>query len=128
MTLRKRLDTLVQKWAALLGIADYKFSLTMLADKDLAGDYARVDTDDSTREVSIDFNQYRLSKEPEEVEKTVVHELLHTRFNEYSEFVNDIIKLYVTSPKTRRLLKKQADKLEHKIIVAVAETLSKETK
>ena len=126
MTLGKRLVNLIQKWAAELGISDYKFDFHLLSDREMSGDYAKVDTDDVTREVEIDFNKHRLTREPQEIERTVVHELLHVRFNEYSELMNDLIHTYVLSPKTRKLLKKQAEKLEHKIVVAITDSLSKE--
>lgn len=126
MTLAKNIVEYIQKWAANLGISDYKFDFHLLSNREMGGDYARVDTDDVTREVNLEFNKHRLTKEQGELERTVVHELLHVRCNEYTEFVNEIIKTFVLSPKTRRLLIKQADKLEHKQIVAITDSLLKE--
>jgi hypothetical protein len=128
MTLTKKITQYIQTWAAALGISDYQYDFSLLSEKELKGDYARIDTDDESRDVTIEFNKHRLSKEPHEIEKTVVHELLHTRLNEYSEFVLDIIKTHITNPKTRTLLKRQVDKLEHKAIVAITEALLKERK
>ena len=128
MTLKTRLVSLIQKWAAELGISDYKFDFNLVSDREMNGDYARVDTDDITREVLVEFNRLRLTKEPNEVEKSVVHELLHVRLNEQAEFIIDLLKTYVPSPKTRKMLLRQAEKLEHKIVVAISDSLIKERK
>ena len=119
----RRIKSFVQKWAASLGVSDYTYTLEIQSDKKLHGNYAEVKTDDETREVVISVNKYRMSREPGEVEKTVVHELLHTRFNEYAEFAIHIVNTHIDNPKTRRLLEKQLEKLEHKIVVALTDAL-----
>jgi hypothetical protein len=112
-------------WANELGISDYKFILNYVSNSSISGDYARVDTDDETREVAIDINRTRLLKEPQEVERTVIHELLHTRFNEYAELLAEIVRNHVDSPKARKTFIRQADKIEHKIVVAITDALDK---
>jgi len=94
----------------------------------MGSDYARVDTNDVTRDVIIEFNRHKLTQEPDEIESTVVHELLHVRVNEYAEFILDVIRTYVNDPKTKKLLQKQAEKLEHKTIVSITDALLKEKK
>lgn len=127
-TLANRIEKYVQKWANELGISDYKFKFEFCSNKALKGNYAEVDTDDETREVTINVNRHRLNSEPHEVERTVVHELLHTRFNEYAELLEDIIKEYADSPKAKRILRSRAELIEHKIVVALADALTKEHK
>ena len=126
--LEKKVETAIQKWVNLLGISDYKFQVEYVDDKDLQGDYARIDTDEDTRIVGITLNRYRLTREPKEVERTIVHELLHTRLNELTEFMNNLIEQHLTNPKTRRMLKRQVGKLEHKVIVPITEALISQEK
>ena len=118
----------IQKWAVLFGISDYTFVIELHSDKELNGNYAEVDTDDETREATISFNQARLTREPDEIERTVIHELLHTRFNEYAELSVSILNEYAPNLKTKRLIAKQLEKTEHKIVVALTDTLAKRGK
>lgn len=124
--LQKRVQAAIQHWANKLDIAGYKFRVKYVNDRGLQGDYARVDTDEDTREVDITINRYRLAKDPDEIEKTIVHELMHTRLNELLEFTDTMIDTHVTNPKTRRMLKRQLGKIEHRIIVPLTDALSKE--
>ena len=118
----------IQKWAVLFGISDYTFIIELHSDKELNGNYAEVDTDDETREATISFNQARLTREPDEIERTVIHELLHTRFNEYAELSVNILNEYAPNLKTKRLIAKQLEKTEHKIVVALTDALAKRGK
>ena len=118
----------IQKWAVLFGISDYTFVIELHSDKELNGNYAEVDTDDETREATISFNQARLTREPDEIERTVIHELLHTRFNEYAELSVSILNEYAPNLKTKRLIAKQLEKTEHKIVVALTDALAKRGK
>lgn len=125
LLLELRLKALVRRWAARLGISDYTYVLELKGEKTLHGNYAEVHTDEDTREVTICVNRYRLTKELEEMERTLIHELLHTRLNEYAEFVVAIINGYVGNPKTKRVLGRQFERLEHKIVVALTDALLK---
>lgn len=122
-TLELRLDALVHRWAVRLGISDYTYRLEFRTDKALRGNYAEVHTDEETREVIISLNGSRLTKEPEEVERTLIHELLHTRLNEYAEFVVAMINGYVPTSRTKRVLGWQCERLEHKMVVALTNAL-----
>jgi len=126
--LAAKIEKHLQNWANILNISDYKFTIKFANNAEIDGDYANVDTEEHTREVVMTFNRHRLNKEPHEIERTVVHELLHVRFNEYAEHLEDVLKEYGDSPKVKRILRSKADKLEHKIIVALTEALIKETK
>lgn len=117
------LTELIKTWAAVLRISDYKYDFKMLSNHEMSGDYAKISTEEDTRRVTIDFNKSRLTKEPQEIVTTVVHELLHTRFNEYSDFITDVLKTYVNSPATRKLLLKRTEVIEHKIVVALTDAL-----
>jgi len=121
--LEERVKAFVQKWAALLGISDYTYVVEIQSDRKLRGNYAEVETDDETREVTITVNKHRLNREPGEVEKTIVHELLHTRMNEYAEFAVHIVNTHIENPKTKCLLGRQLQRLEHKIVVALTDAL-----
>jgi hypothetical protein len=123
--LEQKVKAAIQKWAAALGISDYTYTIELCTDRKLRGNYAEVNTDDETREVTVSMNKHRLSREPNELEKTVVHELLHTRLNEYAEHAITIINEYVTSPKTKHLLGKQLERLEHKVVVALTDALTR---
>ena len=127
-TLANRLEKYIQKWANELGISDYKFELVFCNNKELDGNYAEVDTDEELRTAIIKVNRHRLNKEPTEVERTVVHELLHTRINEYAEFFEEVVKEYADSTKAKRILRSRAEKIEHKIVVALTDALTKEHK
>ena len=125
--LHERVEKAIQRWSNELGISDYKFRVEYVSDRKLQGDYALVETDEDTREVDITINAHRLEHEPKEIEKTVIHELLHTRLNELLELMDDLINTHVSTPKTRRLLKRRVGKIEHKIVVALADALHEET-
>lgn len=121
--IEQRVKAAIQKWAAALGISDYTYAVELGTDKQLRGNYAEINTDDETREVTVSVNRQRMSREPKELEKTVVHELLHTRLNEYAEHAITIINEYVRSPKTKHLLGRQLERLEHKVVVALTDAL-----
>ena len=127
-TLANRIEKFIQKWANELGISDYKFKFEFCSSADLDGSYAEVETDDETRTAIISVNKCRLMAEPHEVERTIIHELLHTRLNEYAELLEDIIKECADSPKTKRVLRSRAEKIEHKVVVALTDCLTKEHK
>ena len=121
--LQATLEQYIGKWVNRLGISDYTVYAELCSSKELNGDYAHVQTDEDTRIVNLQFNRQRLLKEPNEIEKTVVHELLHTRLNEYCELVDEMIKLNAGNPKLQRVLEQRAEKLEHKIIVALTDAI-----
>lgn len=130
-TLKGNIETKVAYYANLLGISDYKFDISMVnpskmrtQDK-IVGAYATVYVDEETRIVDIVFNKKLLKEQPEEIDRTIIHELLHVRFNELSEFVLFLIKTYVKDTKARKTYRNQIDLLAHKNIVALADMVGK---
>lgn len=126
MTLKKKalgrnIESLLPKWANTLDISDYTYQIETRYHKGLREDFAHITTDEETRSVTIEFNP-RALKTIEDVEQTIVHELLHVRMSEICEFVDDIIKDHITNPKTRRMLKRQFGRLEHKVIVSLTKS------
>ncbi len=123
--LRKYIDKYLKIWVKKLRIEDYKYDIEVGYSKELKCDYAQIVTEEDTRNVFVKFNS-RMCKTEEEVENTVIHELLHTRMNEYYEFVEDLIKTHVNNPKTRKMMLRQIGRLEHKISVPLTTALSKQ--
>ena len=119
----EKLTKLVKVWSEKLGIGDYKYQIRVVPGSKLKKTYAEVLADSETREAFITFNKTRMFREPNQIEVTVVHELLHVRFDEAYELSEEIIKSYVKPIKTRRMITKQLDKAEHKIIVALSDAL-----
>lgn len=123
--LKKHIDKHLKTWIKKLGIEDYKYDIEVGYSKALRCDYAQIETEEDTRNVFIQFNP-RMCKTEEEVKNTVIHELLHTRMNEYYEFVEDLIKTYVNSPKTRKMMFRQIGRLEHKIVIPLTTVLAQQ--
>ncbi|KKN01809.1 hypothetical protein LCGC14_1123910, partial [marine sediment metagenome] len=86
----------IKKWMAKLKLTEFKYTVEFAS---LKGDYALVSTDEETRHITIEFDP-RAFKTEEEVEQTIVHELLHARINDYVELVEEIIRTHITNPKT----------------------------
>lgn len=127
--LAKIIKDKVTKYADLLGIGDYSYKINLVTsskNKRHAGDcvYATVAVDEETREVFIEINKRLLIKKPKEVDKTIIHELLHVRFNELLNFTSMILDKYVRNKKARDTFDKQLELLEHKIIVPLMEALN----
>ena len=125
---KKELEPIIhkymKKWMKKLKLGEFDYSIEF----DSTGlDYALVSTDEETRHVTVQFNP-RLHKSEREVEHTVVHELLHTRINDYIELVEDIVKTHINSPKTRNLIIRRLGRLEHKILVPITDAFCKKEK
>ncbi len=118
---RTKLEPLIQKytkkWMERLKLAEYNYTIEF---GNLKGDYAQVSTDEETRHITIQFDPRNIKTE-EDVEKTVIHELLHVRINDYVELVEEIIRTHITNSKTRKLLTRRLWRLEHKILVPITD-------
>lgn len=128
-SLKKLVENKVIEYAKKLRITGYKFTVNLKdkhsKDIEFRDDniYAMVMTDEETREVVLDINKTLLLKKPEEIDATVVHELLHVRLNELLNFVNLITSKYIKDTKARETYEKQIELLEHKIVVSLTEAL-----
>lgn len=122
---RKELEPLIhtymKKWMKRLKLGEFKYTLEF---DQKSRDYALVSTDEETRHITIQFNP-RLHNDKNEVEQTVIHELLHTRINDYVELVEEIVRTHINSPKTRKLITRRLGRLEHKILVPITDALFK---
>ncbi len=119
--LKPIIEKYMKKWIGKLRLGEFDYTLEF---ENLKEDYAQVSTDEDTRHVTIAFNP-RLLKTEQEIEHTVIHELLHTRINDYVEFVEEIVKTHINSPKTRKLLTRRLGRLEHKILVPITNAFMK---
>jgi hypothetical protein len=134
LSLKKQIEHKVAEYAKKLRITGYKFTVNLKGkrskDPDFVDDniYAMVTTDEETREVILDVNKTLLEKKPEEVEATVIHELLHVRLNELLNFINLITSKYINDTKARETYEKQIELLEHKIVVSITEALKQNGK
>jgi hypothetical protein len=128
-SLKKLVENKVIEYAKKLRITGYKFTVNLKdkhsKDIEFRDDniYAMVMTDEETREVVLDINKTLLIEKPEEIDATVVHELLHVRLNELLNFVNLITSKYIKDNKARETYEKQIELLEHKIVVSLTEAL-----
>lgn len=122
---RKKLEPIVhkytKKWMKRLKLAEFNYTLEF---GNLKGDYAQVSIDEETRHITIEFDP-RNSKTEEDIEKTVIHELLHVRINDYIELAEEIVRTHITNPKTRKLLTRRLGRLEHKILVPITDAFCK---
>ena len=132
--LRSKIHKKIDQYAQLLGISDYKFIVNLvdfeeLKKKDpLLGSYAVISIFDETREAEIDINKKLVIKRPRELDRTLIHELLHVRLNEEMEFINVLLKRYIKDSKAKKTYRDQLEKLEHKVIVALTDALLKRKK
>ena len=128
-SLNKILKEKVSKYADELGIGDYKYKVILSSksdSKDGCSDshtYATVAIDEETRTVYISLNKKLLVNKPEEIERTIVHELLHVRLNELLNFNSMLMEKYIKNKKAKDTYTRQLDLLEHKIIVSLTEAL-----
>jgi hypothetical protein len=124
----KSLKNQLTKLAKLLGVNHYSIRLTVGTRKKGAEDYdtyGYVRTDEETRSVAMFLNKRMLKKEPSEIENTIVHELLHVRMNELLSLVDDIVTKHVTDKRAQAVYTAQIERLEHKIILALTDALTK---
>jgi hypothetical protein len=134
LSLKKQIENKVNEYAKKFRITGYKFiiSLKDKKSKDPAfkddNIYAMIITDEETREVILDVNKTLLTEKPEEIEATVIHELLHVRLNELLNFINLIVSKYIKDTKARETYEKQIELLEHKIVVSLTEALKQNGK
>lgn len=122
--LKPLIDKYMKKWIKKLRLGEFDYTIKF---KNLTKSYAEVATDEETRHVTIIFNPRQLTTE-QEVEHTVVHELLHVRINDYVELVEEIVRAHINNPKTRKLLERRLGRLEHKILVPITDAFSKKEK
>ena len=120
----------VIKYAELLGIGDYKYSISLVARNKLPKNdydiYANVMVDDESREVYMQINRDLLKESPEEIDRTIIHELLHVRFAEMLSLFSLLCKHYVTDDKAKKMYISQINRHEHKIIAALATAMEGE--
>jgi len=124
----KILKSKLAQFATLLGVDDYSIHLTVGTKKPGAVDYdtyGYVRTDEETRSAAMFLNRRVLKKEPSEIDNTIFHELMHIRMNELLSLTDDIISKHVTDKKAQAVYSSQIEKLEHKIILALTEALTK---
>ena len=124
----KGLRVQLARFAKLLGVSDYSIRLSIGTRKKGAEDYETygyVRTDEETRSVAMFLNKRLLKKEPNEVDSTIIHELLHVRLNEMLSLADDIITKHVTDKKAQAVYSAQIEKLEHKVILAITDALIK---
>jgi len=124
----KVLKRKLQKFAKLLGVSDYLFEIAIAKDRksrDKYDLYGSVLIDEETRKAIISLNEYYLKKEPEEIDNTLVHELLHVRFSELLSLVTLIIAGHVKDKKAQKTYIDQIERLEHKIIVTLTNAIRK---
>ncbi len=119
--LKPIIEKYMKKWVAKLRLGEFDYTIEF---GNLKDDYAQVSTDEETRHVTIEFNS-RLLKTEQEIERTVIHELLHARINDYVELVEEIVRTHINSPKTRKLIIRRLGRLEHKILVPITDAFAK---
>ena len=111
-------------WIKRLKLSEFKYTIEF---GNLKGDYAQVSIDEETRHITLEFDARTLKTE-DDVEKTVVHELLHVRVNDYIELAEEIVRTHITNPKTRKLLTRRLGRLEHKILVPITDAFCEKEK
>lgn len=133
-TFHNFIKNLVAFYADKLGVNDYHY-LVNISNKQRTGKncknsetFATVLVDEETREVYLHINKHLAETKPEELHKTISHEVLHVRLNELLNFMNIIIQKHVKDDKSREVYRSQLELLEHKIIIPLSEVLSKDAK
>ena len=123
---KKLLKEKLLHFAKALGISDYTYHLAFTSSKKSSNDYdiyGSVMVDEETREAVVTINKKLLELEPDQVDTTVVHELLHVRFSELLSLVELILNLYVKDKKAKKAYINQIEQLEHKMIISLTEAL-----
>lgn len=127
---KKLIKSKVIKYADLLGIGDYKYHVNLISKNKLLKDncalYASILVDDECREVYLQINKDLLKERPEELDVTIIHELLHVRFSEITSLFSLLCKHYVKDEKAKKMYINQVNLHEHKIIVALANIMNKD--
>ena len=116
----------------MLGIGDYTYFVALVSKDKLETDdceiYANILVDDESREACMRINKDLLKEHPEELDKTIIHELLHVRFAELTSLFALLCKHYVKDDKAKKMYTNQIDRHEHKIIVALVDALTRDIK
>jgi hypothetical protein len=124
----KDLKQRLVKFANMLGVSDYSISLVVGKKKQGSADYdtfGYVSTDEETRSAAMFLNKRILKKDPNEIDNTIIHELLHVRLNRLLSLVDDILSKHIADKKARAVYTIQIEKLEHEIIIALVKALEK---
>ena len=124
----KMLKEKLVQFSKLLGVNDYSIRLAVGKKKRGSPDYdiyGYVRTDEETRSAAMFLNKRLLKNEPTEIDSTIIHELLHIRLNEILSLADDIIQKHVTDKKAQAVYSTQIEKLEHKVIIAITDALTK---
>ncbi len=124
---KKLIKAKVIKYGEMLGIGDYRYFVNVVdRDKLPKNDYdvyANILVDDESRQVYLQINRDLLKESPEELDKTIIHELLHVRFAEMLALFSLLCKHYVKDDKAKKMYVSQINRHEHKIIVALTDAI-----
>ncbi len=125
---KKFIKAKVVKYAEILGVGDYKYFVNLVDKDKLPKDdydiYANILVDDDSREACMQINKDLLKECPEELDRTIIHELLHVRFAEMMSLFSLLCKHYVKDKKAKKMYISQLNGQEHKIIVALTDALT----
>jgi hypothetical protein len=119
----------VKKFAKIIGVNDYSYHTYIINEKKPSNQYdiyGSVQIDEDTREAVIRLNKRILKKELDEVDDTIIHELLHVRFNELLSLMATILEVHVTDKKAKKAFESQIERLEHKAIIALTKAIKKD--
>jgi hypothetical protein len=120
---KELLQRLVDFYAKVLHLDRYRIHLEFNGYEDLESNYAEVYKQSDCGDIRIRFNCEKLIKEPEELEKTVIHELMHALFYQVRHRYDHIVKTFITDSKTRELVQEGFSDDEHELVFLMEEVL-----
>lgn len=127
---KKLIKAKITKYASMIGVSDYNYFVNLVGESKLPKDkydlYGTVIIDDESREVCMLINKDLLKKSPEELDRTVIHELLHVRLAEILSLFSLICKNYVKDEKAKKTYISQISAYEHKIIASLTNAMTKD--
>jgi hypothetical protein len=126
--LEKRIRNLVDYYSRMLGLNNYKIDILFDGYENLECNYAEVFKQPDHREATIKFNLEKLTKESEEVDKTVIHELFHIILWPIRHRYINISENYITDVNSRDFIKDEYLDDEHEFIFSMEDVISKYAK
>jgi len=120
--LRENTEKYINQYANLLNIAGYTIQYDFV-DRRGKREYGNVAVHQDDLVANIQLNAAKILEEPDQLERTVLHECLHILFWPYYEEILDIIDEYVPDKHVRKVLMRGLSKLEHVIIAKIIKAI-----
>ena len=118
----------LELYIKLFGFSEIPLDVNYVGYDEIEGNYAEVEVSEDMPTIHLNFNIEKLSKEPKEIEKSVIHELLHVVYWPIRQQLLKVCKNLISDGKVQDLIKDHYRAAEHKIIYMMEEIFVQDKK